>query len=313
MGTQEVSGELNGASYRLFMKSLLKDVRALEQMIEDGHIERGIRRIGAEQELFLVDSSWRPGPRSEEVLNKINDDAFTTELARFNLEANLDPLLFGGRCLSRLEADLNEKICKVRKVAQELGLEVLLAGILPTLTVSDLGMENMTQNPRYLALNQALTRMRGREYEFRIQGTDELLINHRSVMPEACNTSFQVHFQVGPEEFARLYNIAQAVTGPVLAAATNSPLLFGKRLWRESRIAVFQQAIDTRSTSHQERSPRVSFGRHWLRNSAVELFQEDISRFRVLLGAQIDEDPWETLRQGGIPQLKALRLHNGTV
>ena len=313
MGSHDVSGELNGEEHRIFMRALLKDVRALAQMIADGQIESGVRRIGAEQEMFLVDSAWRPGPHSSEVLRRLDDPDFTTELAQFNLEANLPPLTFGGSCLSELEAQLNKKLDRVRAVAAELELEVLLAGILPTLLPSDLGMENMTQNPRYLALNQALTKMRGRDYEFRIQGTDELLVNYPSVMPEACNTSFQVHFQVGVDEFADLYNIAQAATGPVLAAATNSPLLFGKRLWRETRIAVFQQAIDTRSTSHQERSPRVSFGRQWVKESALELFREDISRFRVLLGARVEEDPWEALRAGGVPQLQALRLHNGTV
>jgi CBS domain-containing protein len=134
-------------------------------------------------------------------------------------------------------------------------------------------------------------------------------------MVESCNTSFQVHFQVGAKEFAKLYNIAQAVAGPVLSAATNSPLLFGRRLWRETRIALFQQAVDTRSSSHhlRERQPRVSFGRDWVHESVVELFQEDIARFKILIGGDLDEDPFALLRQGKVPQLKALRLHNGTV
>lgn len=313
MGTQSVDEELSGERYRLFMRSLLKDVQALEQMLSQGMIETGVRRIGAEQELFLVDKAWRPAPRSNEVLDALDDEAFTTELARFNLEFNLDPLTFGGDCLSKLEQQINTKVARLREVTSALGLEALMTGILPTLTVSDLDLENMTRRPRYFALNNALMRLRGRAYEFRIRGTDELLINHDTVMPEACNTSFQVHFQAGPDEFAKMYNIAQAATAPVLAAAANSPLLFGKRLWHETRIAVFQQAIDTRSTSHQERTPRVSFGRDWLQRSALEIFQDDISRFRVLLGADIDEDPFADLRENRPPNLRALRLHNGTV
>lgn len=314
MGQQEeVSGELGGDVYRGFMRALLRDVRALGQLIDEERIETGIRRIGVEQEMFLVDTAWRPAPISKEVIERLNDPEVTTELAKFNLELNTKPLVLGGSCLRELEATLNRNVSKIRRAAAELDCQVLLAGVLPTLTPSDLGLENMTENPRYFALNEALTRLRGRAYELRIQGTDELLISSPSVMPEACNTSFQVHFQTGAEEFARLYNVAQAATAPVLAAATNSPMLFGKRLWRETRIAVFQQSVDTRSTSQQERSPRVSFGRRWVKESALELFQEDISRFRVLLGTPIDEDPFEALEAGRVPQLQALRLHNGTV
>src|SRR5262249_24918575 len=136
-----------------------------------------------------------------------------------------------------------------------------------------------------------------------------------SVMLEACCTSFQVHYQVSAEEFVQLYNIAQAVTAPVLAAATNAPLLFGRRLWRETRIPLFQQAVDTRGASHhmRERSPRVSFGTRWVEQSVVELFQEDLARFRVLLGAALQEDSLVMLQKGQMPSLQALRIHNGTV
>ena len=59
--------------------------------------------------------------------------------------------------------------------------------------------------------------------------------------------------------------------------------------------------------------PRVSFGRHWVSNSALEIFQEDIARFRTLLSTDIEDDPLEALKRGEAPSLKALRLHNSTV
>ncbi|HKP85245.1 MAG TPA: CBS domain-containing protein, partial [Blastocatellia bacterium] len=121
--------------------------------------------------------------------------------------------------------------------------------------------------------------------------------------------------QVGADEFAGLYNTAQAITAPVLAAAANSPLLFGRRLWRETRVPLFEQSIDTRNASYhlRERSPRVNFGSRWVTQSALELFEEDISRFRVLLGARPEEDPFRALDQGRAPQLDALKIYNGTV
>ena len=99
---------------------------------------------------------------------------------------------------------------------------------------------------------------------------------------ESCNTSFQVHFQTSPAEFASQYNMAQAITAPVLAAAVNSPLLFGHRLWQETRVALFQHSTDARSQSQLARShpTRVSFGDRWLKNSVMELFQDQVSRFR---------------------------------
>jgi CBS domain-containing protein len=300
---------------RLFMRALLSDVMALERMIKDGLIETGIRRIGAEQELCLVDRSWRPTRKAEQVLAGLDPSQFTPELGTFNVEFNLSPVKFGGDCLSRLEDELDGRLAQVREVAAKCGCEVIMTGILPTLRKTDLDLDAMMPIPRFLALNSALKRLRGGEFELRLTGTDELILKHDNVMLEACNTSCQVHFQVDPSEFAKFYNIAQVVTAPVLAAAVNSPFLFGKRLWKETRIALFQQAVDTRPTGNHvlDRSARVSFGEDWVRDSILEIFREDIARFRVVLGIDIDEDPLAVLESGGVPRLKALQLHNSTV
>jgi len=315
MGEQDVREQSKAEEIRVFLRHLLKDVRAFEQMLEEDRFETGVRRIGAEQELFLVDQHWRPAPIATEVLEAVADPRFTTELARFNLEFNLDPHVFGGSCLRDMEWQLGELLGNARDAAQSCGGDVVLAGILPTLKKTDLEFINMTPNPRYYALNEAMNRLRGGAYEFYLQGLDELHLHHDSILVEAANTSFQIHFQVSPDEFARLYNAAQAVAGPLLASAANSPMLFGKRLWAETRIGLFQQSIDTRrSTPHlREQTPRVSFGRQWVKSSALEIFQEDITRFRAILSTEIDDDPFQELQNGRAPSLKALRLHNSTV
>jgi CBS domain-containing protein len=132
---------------------------------------------------------------------------------------------------------------------------------------------------------------------------------------EACNTGFQVHLQVNPDEFVSKYNIAQAIAGPVLASAVNSPLLFGKRLWSETRIALFHQSVDTRKVGDHLRdsSPRVTFGNSWLKESILEIYQEDIARYRVILSSDIEEDVESLMEKGKIPELRALQIHNGTV
>jgi CBS domain-containing protein len=317
MGEKDVRPGSDTEQLRVFTKRLLDDLRALEQIIDRGLVESGIRRIGAEQELFLVDDHWRPATAATEVLEVIDDPRVTGELGRFNLEFNLDPREFGGDCLSSLEREIEHLLGLVRAAAAECGVQVVLTGILPTLRKSDLSLENMTPEPRYYALNDALTRLSGGPYKFRIQGTDDLLISHDSIMLEAANTSFQVHFQVGPGEFAKLYNIALAVTAPVMAAATNSPLLFGRRLWRETRIALFQQSIDTRGGAPDLRDlpPRVRFGGRWVDRSILEIFKEDIAQFDVVLASDMgaDEDPFESIEQGRAAPLRALMLHNSTV
>src|SRR4029077_608747 len=136
------------------------------------------------------------------------------ELGRFNLEFNLDPMLWGGNCLSHMESELDRLLMRVREAAEKHGTGVVMTGILPTLEKKDLSLDHMTPKPRYFALNEAMTRLRGGAYIFHLKGQDELKLTHKPVILESCNTSFQVHFQTAPEEFARLYNIAQAVAGP---------------------------------------------------------------------------------------------------
>ncbi|MFN3239946.1 MAG: glutamate-cysteine ligase family protein [Planctomycetota bacterium] len=297
------------------MKAILADVHALERMLDEDRFETGIRRIGAEQEMFLLDRAGRAWNGAEQMMKALGHEQFTYELAQFNLEANLKPQVFGGSCLSTMETELTELLELARKTAHDQGGGIVLSGILPTLRRSDLSLQSMVQNPRYLALNNAMAQLRGGDFEFRIKGVDELDMTHDNVMLESCNASFQVHFQVGPKEFAKLYNTAQAICAPVLAASTNSPVLLGRRLWRETRVALFQQSVDSRSAAHQLRGkrPRVNFGDGWVRDSVLEIFREDIARFRVMLASDLDEDPEAVLDRGGVPDMTALRLHNGTV
>ncbi len=316
MGEHDVPDRADDRQLRAFMRALLEDVQALERMLAEGRFETGVRRIGAEQEVFLVDErTLRAAPVAPAVIEDLDHDQVTTELASFNLEINASPRVLGGGCLSDLEAEIRSLVDRVDEVARERRARAVLTGILPTLTRGDLTLENMAPVPRYRALNRAVMELRGGDIHVRIKGLDEIEIHHDNVMLEACNTSFQVHFQVDPDEFARLYNVAQAVTAPVLAAAVNSPLLLGQRLWHETRVALFQQAVDARSATVTARGarPRVHFGDAWVRESVLEIVREDITRVRVVLAAERDEDPMAVLDEGGVPSLRALRLHNGTI
>ena len=315
MGDKQVSMETDERRMRHFTKAVLNDLQALETMLADGKMEDGVFRIGAEQEIFLVDSAMRPAPIVLEILEKAGDRRLTTEIGRFNIEANLTPLDFSGDCLSKLENELNEAVEIVKQSARSLGADALLCGILPTIQKSDLVEENLTPNPRYLELNRVLTELHGNERLIHIKGLDELLLHLKDTFIEFCNTSFQIHLQVGIGDFVRYYNWAQAVAAPVLASAVNSPVLLGHRLWQETRLALFQHAVDERSpTQHERNRPaRVTFGRDWVKDSILEVFHEDVARFRIIFTRELEENSMETLSVGKIPQLNAWRMHNGTI
>jgi len=315
MGERNIHHKPGRSQLRTFTKALLDDVQALERMLADDVIESGVRRIGAEQEMFLVDRSMGPAMTAVPVLETLGDPHFTTELGKFNIEANLTPRMLEKDGLSQLEKEIETLLAKARRAADVHDSGILLAGILPTIKKRDLSIDSITPELRYHELNRAMCEHRDGEFRLGIKGLDELRITHDNLMCEASNSSFQVHFQVGPGEFVNLYNLAQAVTAPVLAAATNSPFFLQQRLWHETRLAVFQQGVDIRSEGLQARRsrPRVAFGDTWVKETVSEIYKEDIARFRVLLSSDLGEPSTEILDRGEIPPLQALSLHNGTV
>ncbi|MBP6811890.1 MAG: CBS domain-containing protein [Saprospiraceae bacterium] len=318
MGFQKVNTVDNKNEMQHFVRSLLDDVQAFEYMLEHDWFESDIVRIGAEQEMCLVhNKTFKPATINMEVLEHLKDMPWcVTELAKFNLETNLSPREFTGDCLSQLEAENLEYLSIIQKVLDGFDASIILCGILPTLRKHDLEMHNLTPKDRYFALMAAIQKhLLGTSFELRVEGVDELLVKHDSPLLEACNTSFQVHLQVAPNDFVKMYNISQVLAGPIIAIAANSPLVFGRRLWHETRIALFQQSLDTRTTADhmRERLPRVNFGSGWLRGDITQIYKEDISRFRVLLAGAIEEDSLELVKQGITPKLRALQIHNSTV
>ncbi len=315
MGILKVTRLTNPKEKASYVHQLLKDIKALELMIEKGLFEKSPIRIGAEQEFCLVDDQFMPNGIALDVLKDLKDNHFTTEIGNYNLEVNLDPLELKGDCFSSLHNNLNTLLNKARKVTKTKNSHILLTGILPTLTLGHMSIKNMTPIPRYYVLNEAMVESRKQEFNIKIKGVDELNFLHDSVMLEGCNTSFQMHLQIDPDEFLEKYNWAQAISGPILAACTNSPLLFGKELWSETRISLFTQSVDTRANSFllNEKQCRVSFGSKWEEGSIANIFKENVSRFRGLVTSEYIKDSVEMLKKGEIPKLMALSLHNGTV
>ncbi len=314
MGDHDVRTGEDEAARRAFTRALLDDLRALDRMIAGGVFEDAPVRIGAEQEMFIVDAAGRPACRAVPLLATLGPP-FTSEIAQFNLEANLAPVPLNTEALGRMEDELTALLSRARVSAQALGCDILLAGTLPSIELADLDLTSLTPEARYHELNRVLCQAIGGSYRTHIAGDDDLDVDHDNILLEACNTSFQIHLQVPPGDFAATYNTVQAITAPVLAAAVNAPLLLQRRLWRETRIALFEQSMDIRSVPHRLRGTwrRVSFGNRWVDQSVRELFEDAIARHRVLILAEPGESSSAMLARGDLPHLRALALHNSTV
>lgn len=315
MGSLKISKFEEAKNKQAFTKCILDDLKALEILINEDKFETETQRIGAEQELGLVGKDWYPSMNYDKILEEVDDPHFTTELGRFNIEINIDPFEFTGTCFSDMQSQLDKLIKKAQMAAKKHETKIMLTGILPTINSSHLEFKNMTPNLRYKALNDMIKGKKSTGFELNIQGIDELKAHHPNILFEACNTSFQVHYQLTPKKFVSAYNWALAIAAPVLAVSVNSPLLNGKRLWSETRIALFQQSIDMRNTSHLKRDlePRVTFGSRWLKKSVTELYQDNFTRFSPLFAPKIEESSLEAIKNNKAPKLSALCMHSGTV
>jgi len=315
MGELKVEKLLGNPEKIQYIKQLMTDIEALEKLLENNGFKENTVRIGVEQEFCLVNEDWEPSSKALEILKDLNDERFTSELALYNLEVNLNPLELEGTCFSQLHANLKEVLEKAAVAAENYGSKIMLTGILPTITSQHLKMGYMTPIKRYEVLNDAIKDIRKNDIELHIKGVDELNLKHDSILYEGCNTSFQAHLQIDPADFADTYNWAQAIAGPILSICTNSPLLMGRELWEETRIALFAQSVDTRSSTFvlNEKEARVGFGNDWARGSVADFFKDSVIRFRSLLTTSFESNSLADLESGKAPDLKALKLHNGTV
>ena len=299
----------DGHDFARFARCLRAETEALHAMVETDSLSAHAPVAGLELEAWLIDAAGRPAPRNEEFIARIASPDIVTEIGRFNIELNVPPRPVSGDGLGRLEADLDATWRRCREVASDMGLQVVAIGILPTVVDADLSLANLSDRARYRALNQQVLRQRhGRPIRLDISGPggSTLHSEHHDVMLEAAATSFQVHLQVPADDMVRTYNAAIIASGPVVALTGNSPLLFGRELWQETRIPLFERALNigAREDGAHAALGRVGFGSGYAGYSLVECFRENLERFEPLLPVELDEPA------GRLPHL---RLHNGTI
>ncbi|WP_028815131.1 glutamate-cysteine ligase family protein [Streptomyces flavidovirens] len=314
MGEKVVAGGFDLSDRQRYRKKLHQCLEGLGRLLEEKRFDRPKNFMGLEIELNLAGSDGMPMMMNAEVLERIASRDFQTELGMFNLEVNIVPHRLGGRVLDQLAEELRTGLGYAHRKAKEVDAGIVMIGILPTLGRHDLVSANLSDVDRYQLLNDQIVAARGEDFTLDITGVEHLTCTFASIAPEAACTSVQLHLQVTPGRFADVWNAAQSIAGVQIALGANSPFLFGRELWRESRPPLFQQATDTRPPELQAQGvrPRTWFGERWV-DSAYELFEENLRYFPSLLPICDDEDPLLVLDDGGVPRLQELVLHNGTV
>jgi len=297
-----------------YREKVKRDLAALRQMLEEGRFETERKLIGIEVEFYVVDGDGEPMMINAELLSRIESADFQTELAQFNIEFNLAPHKLIGTVFREIEEELQTSFAFADRRAEELDAHVAMVGIIPTLKDLHVTIQNLSANPRYHLLNEQILEARGEDVQVEIDGVERLALRASSIAMEAAATSVQLHLQVSPQGFAPAWNAAQSIAAAQVAAGANSPFLLGKELLRETRIALFEQTIDTRSEelTAQGVRPRVWFGERWI-DGVADLFDENVRYFPALLPEVGDEEPEERLASGDIPHLPELVLHNGTI
>lgn len=315
MGRDIETTEFTREDRTRFREKVKANLAALRELMDSGRFETGRRLCGVELEVYVTDADGNAAPINAKLLERIASEDFQTELAQFNIEFSVKPRRLADHVFHTIESELRRSLNHAQAVAADLDAQVMIIGILPTLTDFDVTEQNLSSNPRYKALNDTILAARGEDILIRIEGAETLETVANSIVFEAACTSMQLHLQVDPHDFARYWNAAQVLSAPLVAVGANSPFFLGKQLHHETRIALFEQATDTRTEELRSQGvrPRVWFGEKWLTEGLFELFDENVRYFPALLPICDPEDPFAVLRSGDVPRLPELTLHNGTI
>jgi gamma-glutamyl:cysteine ligase YbdK (ATP-grasp superfamily) len=314
MGEDVARTEFDRQDRQRYRAKVRRSLDVFARMLTEAKFDFERPLTGLEIEFNLVDSDQNPAMRNADVLNAIANEDFQTELGQFNIEINVRPRSLVGASAAELEGELRASLNDAEERSRAIGAHIVMIGMLPTLTAEHLTGEALSANPRYALINEQIFAARGEDLHIAIDGPERLSTYADTIAPEAACTSVQFHLQVSPQTYADTWNAAQCLAGVQLALGANSPFLFGKELWRETRVALFEQATDTRPDELKAQGvrPRVWFGERWI-TSVFDQFEENVTYFPALLPICDDEDPVEVLARGDTPRLGELRMHNGTI
>lgn len=307
MGEEIKNSHFTDEDFVQYKQCLVNETNLLQQRFVNGQFARSHPVSGFELEAWLVDQHFRPMPINDVFLKRFNNPLASPELASFNIEVNTEPRLLQGHVFSAMHQSLNDTWAACQQTAAALDAQVVMCGILPSLRDDDLSLANMSNMLRYRVLNrEVLARRQGVPMTLDINGVEHLKVVHRDVMLESAATSFQIHMQINQEQAVRFYNASQILSAPIMAITANSPYLFGKDVWDETRIPLFEQAVAIGGYEGAAFGPihRVTFGSGYIKNEMMECFVENLEHYPILLPEIMQAEPESCAH---------LRLHNGTI
>jgi len=306
MGQEISQSQFDQDDFEHFHKKLAIETQLLHQLFEQKALSNTELIAGLELEAWLVNENMRPAPINEHYLKSLNNPLASAELAKFNIELNTNPIPLSDTIFSQLHKQLQSTWQHAAKHAERYDSALLMIGTLPTLKPSDLNVSNMSDLNRYRALNEQILSARDGPVHLDITGDEHLKLDHQDIMLESATTSLQLHTKVPLDIAHHFYNASLIASSAIVAISANSPYLFGKNLWHESRIPLFEQAVEIGGYNGAAHGPvkRVSFGTDYARKSIMECFQENLDHFPVLLPVDL---------ANASDSFDYLRLHNGTI
>jgi len=314
MGGEITKMQFKPQDFQVFQQRLNEQLEMLKQIIRRSGFGKDELMLGAELEMYLVDSDWQVACKNQQLLQLMDDPQFQTELNQYNLELNLSAVKAAGTPFSQMLKQLNEKCELLQQKADLLSINIVPIGILPTLQEHHLQRTFMTDTPRYQVLIEQLAKLRGDNFNVNINGDERVSLQSPDVTSEGANTSFQVHMMVRHESFADTFNAAQLSLPLTIAMAANSPILVGNKVWDETRVALFKQSLDVRKKElfQWQQPARVSFGSGWVRKDSWELFAAAVANYEILI-PDCAKHSTVSLHKNPLPTLYELNLHMGTI
>ena len=307
MGQDIAADHFTDADFAEFSRLLRAETAIVRRWARQGKFADEPIRIGSELECCLADRAFLATPRNDDFLCILNSPDTDAEMARFNVEFNAPPFSLAGNPFTLLREHFENMLTRASRTAQKIDAHLVAIGVLPTLSPADFSLAMMTDKPRYHALLSQVAAVARSPIAIRIPEGESLTISTENVLLEAATTSFQIHLQVAEPHSAASYNAAQALCAPMVALAANSPFFFGRRLWMETRVPVFEQSLFQRfggkKMSDQRRMDSF-FGVKYVRRSITEIFSRNLRQHPVLL-------PF--VQKSAREDLAHLALHNGTI
>ena len=315
MNIQVLQKSYTEQDYSKYQERIREQLNVLSDLIRMPGFGGENYRFGGDVSVYLVDSDLDVSCDNLSILSQCGDPRINLGANKYQLRYQLSSIATSGAAFDAVAEELGELHQLTDDACRGRHLKVLPIGILPTLRRADITSNNMTDTSLQKALRGGLQRLRGESYRLQIGDAVPLEFTCNDITLEGANSAFNFHLKTPLKHFVNTWNALQLITPVVLGCASNSPFLFGQRLWDETRVALFMQAHKQQISPKQlwQKPARVNYGQGWLRNGPWELFCENVALFDPILPIVYPKDAYDSITAGELPTLDELQLHQSTV